>query len=441
MREPGRSSDLLEILGPAELSGRVAVSGAKNAALPALAASLLLPGKLELSGVPQLADVETACRLLERLGSEVTRSGDRILCSTPEDLPGEEAPLELVRRMRASVLVLGPLLARRGQARVPLPGGCAIGARPIDQHLAGLEALGAEIRLEHGWVEARAPRLRGTRFRFGIETVTGTENLVMAAVLAEGTTVLERAAREPEVVNLVELLRSAGARIEGEGTDEIRIEGVPELRPVGQHRILPDRIEAGTFLIAAALAGTSVRVEGIRSQDLESVLLALHDAGLEVETGPDAVAIGRRGPLRPRDVVTAPHPGFPTDLQAQWMVLMSQAGGTSTVVETIFEHRFGHVAELARLGASIEVAGPRARVQGPRRLQGAEVCATDLRASAALVLAGLVAEGRTTVEGLHHLDRGYADLEGKLASLGARIRRISTPARHEGLLTTGGSGL
>ncbi len=425
MSFPGDSREVLEIEGPSALGGTVTVAGAKNAALPELAAALLIPGEVELMGTALLTDIEVACQLLEHLGCSVSRSPESIRCVTPVELSAEEAPWELVRRMRASVLVLGPLLARRGHARVALPGGCAIGARPIDQHLAGLVALGADIRLEHGFVEARAPRLQGNRFRFAVETVTGTENLILAAVLAQGTTVLERAAREPEVVDLVRLLRAAGAQIDGEGTDRIEIQGVASLRPV-RHQVVPDRIEAGTMLIAGALTSGDVTVENVEPGDLEALLEALDESGVEVTMFGRSVRVVRRGGLRPRDLVTAPFPGFPTDLQAQWMVLMSQAEGTSTLVETIFEHRFGHVAELARLGASIELSGNRARILGPRRLQGAEVVASDLRASAALVLAGLVAEGRTMVEGLHHLDRGYANLEGKLSGLGASIRRVGT---------------
>lgn len=415
--------EALEIEGPSVLRGAVAVSGSKNSALPALAAALLIPGEVEILGVPDLTDIEVACQLLEHLGCSVLRTPEGVRCETPSELSSEEAPWELVRRMRASVLVLGPLLARRGHARVALPGGCAIGARPIDQHLAGLAALGAEIRLEHGFVEAQAQQLRGARFRFGIETVTGTENLILAAVLARGTTVLERAAREPEVVDLVRLLRAAGAQISGEGTHRIEIEGVSCLKPV-RHRIIADRIEAGTFLIAGALTHGDLRVENVEVEALKAVLDALSEAGVALSFGDRTVRVVSNGRLQARDVITAPFPGFPTDLQAQWMVLMTQAEGTSTVVETIFEHRFGHVAELHRLGASIELFGNRARIHGPRRLEGAEVVATDLRASAALVLAGLVAEGRTLVEGLHHLDRGYVDLEGKLSRLGARVRRI-----------------
>jgi len=416
--------DRLRIEGGRSLSGTVRVSGAKNAALPALAACLLTDSEVRLDNVPDVWDVGTLVRLMAGLGARAERLGrHRWAVSTPE-IVSAEAPYELVRKMRASVLVLGPLLARAGSARVSLPGGCAIGTRPIDRHLDGLARLGAEIRLEHGYVEARADRLVGARIEFSDVTVTGTENLMMAATLARGTTVLENAAREPEVVDLARLLGRMGARIEGAGTRTITIEGVEALGAC-EHRVIPDRIEAGTYLIAAAITGGKVTLEECEPSHLGAVLETLSRVGLRIETGPQWIRIGNGRPLRAVDLRTEPFPGFPTDLQAQYMVLMTQAGGSSTIDETIFESRFMHVPELLRMGASIELAGHEALVEGPTPLTGAEVTASDLRASACLVLAALAARGETIVHRVYHLDRGYESIERKLAALGARIERLA----------------
>lgn len=412
------------IQGPNRLCGEVQASGAKNAALPALAACLLAEGTVTLDRVPKVRDIRTMCRLLEHLGVEVHESDDGFeLIPNGEGQPGE-APYELVKTMRASVLVLGPLLARRGRARVSLPGGCAIGVRPIDQHLAGLEALGAEVELEHGYVEVRARQLVGARFRFGVPTVTGTENLLMAAVLARGTTVLENCAREPEIADLAALLNAMGARISGAGEERIEIEGVTSLGGA-RHRVIADRIEGGTYLIGAALTGGDVHLRGADPADLAPLLEKLVENGVEVERESDGIHVRSSEPLRSRDVITSPHPGFPTDLQAQYMALMTQAQGVATVCETVFENRFQHVPELMRMGADIQIHGRVAKIQGRTPLSGANVMATDLRASACLVLAGLVAEGETVVHRIYHLDRGYEGMELKLQSLGARVERRS----------------
>ncbi len=416
--------DRLRITGGRTLSGSVRVSGAKNAALPAMAAALLTDDELRLDNVPDVADVRTLSRLLENLGTSCERLGRHRWALRTDEVTSPEAPWDLVRRMRASVLVLGPLLARTGRARVSLPGGCAIGERPIDRHLEGLRRLGAEIRLEHGYVEARAERLHGAEVTFEDVTVTGTENLMMAATLAEGETLLRNAAREPEVVDLADLLRAMGAEIEGAGTRTITIRGVPRLHGT-EHRVIPDRIEAGTWLIAAAITGGRVTLESVEPAHLGAVLEKLEQVGLSLETGRDWIRIGNGRPLRAHDLVTEPYPGFPTDLQAQYMVLMTQAGGTSRITETIFERRFMHVPELRRMGASIELAGNTAIVEGPTPLTGAEVTASDLRASASLVLAGLAARGETVVHRVYHLDRGYEAIEEKLGALGARIERLS----------------
>ncbi len=412
------------ITGPTRLSGRVRASGAKNAALPALAASLLTDQRTTLERVPRVRDIATFRRLLEHLGVATAEEADGGLSLSPGEVPrsAEEAPYELVKTMRASVLVLGPLLARYGQARVSLPGGCAIGVRPIDQHLAGLEALGAEVHLAHGYVEARAPRLTGARFRFATPTVTGTENVLMAACLARGTSVLEGCAREPEITDLARLLGAMGARIDGAGTDTITVEGVVSLGGA-RHRVIADRIEGGTYLIAGALGGGEVRLEDADPADLAPLLGALAECGAEVAIGADWVEVRRHGELVARDVTTGPHPGFPTDLQAQYLALMTQARGTATVCETVFENRFQHVPELNRMGADVRVEGHVARVAGPTPLSGSMVMATDLRASACLVLAGLVAEGQTVIDRIYHLDRGYERMELKLQSLGARVER------------------
>ncbi len=416
--------DRFRIEGPCRLVGEIRAAGAKNAALPAVAASLLTDEPLEISGSPRVRDLRTLRALLSHLGVASEEQGDRIRLRHADRGAVDDAPYELVKTMRASVLVLGPLVARLGHARVSLPGGCAIGVRPIDQHLAGLEALGAEVRLEHGYVTATADRLEGGRFRFKMPTVTGTENLLMAATLARGTTVLENCAREPEIVDLAALLTRMGARIDGAGEETLEIEGVDRLSGAS-HQVIPDRIEVGTYLIAAAITGGDVRVRDARPQDLASLLERLDECGCRIETGPDGLRLTRPGVLRSRDIVTAPHPGFPTDLQAQFMALSTQAEGIATICETVFENRFQHVPELVRMGASISVDGALARVQGPTRLSGANVMATDLRASASLVLAALAANGTTTIDRIYHLDRGYERMEEKLRLLGARVERLS----------------
>jgi UDP-N-acetylglucosamine 1-carboxyvinyltransferase len=414
----------LLIEGGVPLHGAVAVSAAKNAALPALAAALLTAEPVVLDNVPLLADVTTIRSLLERLGAQVGGGDDGSTSVRVASITNPEAPYELVSTMRASVLVLGPLVARAGVARVSLPGGCAIGPRPIDQHLKGLQRLGADITITGGYVEARASRLKGARITTDLVTVTGTENLMMAAALAEGVTVIENAAREPEVADLASLLVAMGARIEGAGTERIEIEGVPELGGA-RHRIIPDRIEAGTLLVAGAITGGEVTVTGVRPRHLTATLAKLEECGAAVTVEGDRVSC--RGPVRPQaaDVITSPFPGFPTDMQAQFMALLGLADGLSTITETIFENRFMHVAELCRMGARIETDGSTAVVRGVPGYQGAPVMATDLRASASLVLAGLAARGRTAVSRVYHLDRGYQALEEKLQALGASIRRVS----------------
>ena len=411
----------LLIEGGVPLRGTVKVSAAKNAALPALAAALLTSEPIRLTNAPDLADVRTMAKLLETLGGSVSRERGELSARVVR-VTNEIAPYELVSTMRASVLVLGPLVARHGTARVALPGGCAIGVRPIDQHLKGLAKLGAEIVIENGYVVARASRLKAAKITTDLVTVTGTENLMMAAVLAEGTTVLENAAREPEVVDLATLLSAMGARIHGAGTTRLEIEGVPELAGAS-HRIVADRIEAGTLIVAGAITRGDVTVTDLVPDHVSAVLAKLDEIGVGLEVGPTWVRA--RGPERPRaaDVTTSPFPGFPTDMQAQVMTLLGLADGQSRVTETIFENRFMHVAELARMGARIETDGAIAVVRGVPSYQGAPVMASDLRASAALVLAGLAARGQTTVSRVYHLDRGYERLEAKLAALGARITR------------------
>jgi len=411
----------LEIEGGVPLRGSVRASAAKNAALPALAAALLSAQPVRLTNVPDLVDVRTMIRLVETLGATVRREGDEVVTRV-ERVAADLAPYELVSTMRASVLVLGPLVARHGSARVALPGGCAIGNRPIDQHLKGLARLGAEIAIESGYVVARASRLKGARIATDLVTVTGTENLMMAAALAEGTTVIENAAREPEVVDLADLLVAMGARIHGAGTARITIDGVPELDGA-THRIIPDRIEAGTLIVAGAITRGDVTVTDLVPDHLTALLAKLDECGVALEVGRDSVRV--QGPERPgpADVITSPYPGFPTDMQAQVMTLLGLADGQARVTETIFENRFMHVAELARVGARIDTDGAIAIVRGVPRYQGAPVMASDLRASAALVLAGLVAQGRTTVSRVYHLDRGYERLEEKLVALGARMER------------------
>ena len=417
--------DKIVIEGGIPLRGVVQVSGAKNAALPIIASALLAEGDHVVRNVPDLADVRTMGRLLAHMGCTFERSADHHSASirVPATvLP--EAPYELVKTMRASVVVLGPLLARWGRAKVSLPGGCAIGARPIDLHLKGLEALGASIELSHGYVTATAPggRLKGAVFTFDGQTVTGTENIMMAAALAGGRSVLRNCAREPEVIDLADALNRMGARIEGAGTGELRIEGVTSLKPL-DHTVIADRIEAGTFMVAGALPGFDVEVRGCVASHLEALVEKLRAVGATVTTVAGGVRVVGDGRPRPVDLRTSPHPGFPTDMQAQMMVPLCLAGGSSTVTETVFENRFMHVQELQRLGADISTDGKTSVVRGVTGLSGAPVMASDLRASAALVLAGLAAEGTTEVLRVYHLDRGYERIEAKLAPLGARIRR------------------
>jgi UDP-N-acetylglucosamine 1-carboxyvinyltransferase len=413
----------LEIDGGRPLKGSVAVSAAKNAALPALAAGLLTAEPLVFPNVPALNDVRTMLKLLETLGARVERNGSEARVHV-ERVASDVAPYELVSTMRASVLLLGPLVARHGSARVALPGGCAIGPRPIDQHLKGLARLGAEIAIENGYVVARASRLKGAHITTDLVTVTGTENLMMAAALASGTTVIENAAREPEIGDLAALLTAMGAKIHGAGTDRIEIDGVAELGG-STHRVLPDRIEAGTLMVAGAITGGDVTVTDLVPEHLSAVLGKLEECGVNLEVGATSVRV--RGPERPRpaDVITSPFPGFPTDMQAQVMTLLGLADGQSRVTETIFENRFMHVAELDRMGARIETDGSTAVIRGVPHYQGAQVMASDLRASASLVLAGLAARGRTEISRVYHLDRGYERMEAKLVGLGARIERRS----------------
>ncbi len=419
------------VSGGAPLQGEVAISGAKNAVLPILCATLLADAPVEIVNVPHLHDVVTTVKLLGELGAGVefdqgTLSRGNGLTVDPRSVNQHVAPYELVRTMRASVLVLGPLLARHGAAEVSLPGGCAIGSRPVDQHIKGLQALGAEISVENGYIKARSDgRLKGGRFVFDMVSVTGTENVLMAATLADGTTVLENAAMEPEVVDLAECLNTLGARIEGAGTSRITIHGVERLHG-GRHAVLPDRIETGTFLVAAAMTGGRIVARNARADTLDAVLDKLREAGAVIETTADTITLDMQG-RRPKAVslTTAPYPAFPTDMQAQFMALNCVADGVGVINETIFENRFMHVNELLRLGADIQVEGHTAIVRGNTRLSGAPVMATDLRASASLILAGLVADGDTTIDRIYHLDRGYENIEEKLGALGARIRRIT----------------
>ena len=415
--------DKLVIEGGVPLAGEVDISGAKNATLPILTAALLTDEPLTVTNVPHLHDVTTMLSLLMQMGVSISLDEKLGVELRATAISHPVAPYDLVKTMRASVLVLGPLVARCGEARVSMPGGCAIGLRPVDQHLKGLQAMGAEIGMEHGYMVARAGRLRGARICMDIVTVTGTENLLMAATLAEGTTVIENAAREPEVVDLADCLRAMGARIEGAGSDVITIEGVARLHGA-RHRVMPDRIETGTFLVAAAATGGRVRLTGARPGILDAVLEKLREAGVHVETGEDWIGVGTNGALHAVNVRTSPYPAFPTDMQAQFMALNSVARGTAIVTETVFENRFMHVQELKRLGADIEVEGNTAVVKGVPHLEGATVMATDLRASASLVLGGLIARGTTTVDRVYHLDRGYERIEEKLSRLGARIRRV-----------------
>ena len=416
--------DRLSIHGGVPLQGEVEISGAKNAALPILCAALLTPDPLRLHNVPDLKDIATALRLLKQLGVQSVRDDAQRVEICAQTVSSLEAPYDLVKTMRASILVLGPLLARFGEARVSLPGGCAIGQRPVDQHISGLEALGAEIRIEHGYVIAKAKRLRGAVIRTDMVTVTGTENLMMAATLAEGTTVLENAAREPEVVDLANLLIKMGARISGHGSDRIVIEGVPALHGA-EHTVIADRIEAGSFLCAVAATGGEIRLTQVAPGTMGATLSKLAQAGLNLELGSDWITAQMKGRPKAVDVRTHEYPGFATDMQAQFMALNTLAEGTGIVVETIFENRFMHVQELIRLGADIEIDGHTAVVRGVMGLSGATVMATDLRASASLVIAGLAASGQTVVERIYHLDRGYSHMERKLSQLGAQIERLT----------------
>lgn len=406
------------------LSGEVHISGAKNAALPILCAALLTDEPLRLTSVPHLRDVNTTLALLRHMGVQGSLDNGNAVTLDAHNVHTREAPYEMVKTMRASILVLGPLLARFGVARVSLPGGCAIGSRPVDLHIKGLQAMGAEIHIEHGYIEAKAERLKGARIFMDLVTVTGTENLMMAAALADGVTILENAAREPEVVDMAECLIKMGARIEGAGTDVIRVTGVERLHGA-EHAIVCDRIEAGTYLVAAAMTGGNIRLNNARADLLDAVIEKLRDAGAKVESDANSISIESTGKLKSVNVRTAPHPAFPTDMQAQFMALNTIAEGAASVTETIFENRFMHVQEMRRLGANIEVEGNTALVRGVPYLDGATVMATDLRASASLVLAGLVARGETTIERIYHIDRGYERIEEKLTQLGARIRRVS----------------
>ncbi|MCX8160993.1 MAG: UDP-N-acetylglucosamine 1-carboxyvinyltransferase [Candidatus Saccharicenans sp.] len=414
---------------PYQLRGEVTISGAKNAVLPALAASLLTGEEVHLTNIPLVKDVQTMLTLLAELGAEYELNKKSLTLRTKRIL-SDQASYQLVRAMRASILVLGPLLARKGRAVVALPGGCAIGTRPVDLHISGLQKLGADIKIEHGYIVAEARRLKGAEFEFEKKTVTGTENLVMAAALARGETILKNCALEPEVSSLCELLVKMGARIDGIGEETLCIRGVDDLGPAS-HRIIPDRIEAGTFMVAAALTGGDLTLREVEPAHLQALADKLTISGTRIEKiGKRSLRIIGSQEIKPQDVTTAPYPGFPTDMQAQFMVLMTQASGTSIITETIFDRRFSHANELTRLGASIEIQGDKAIVRGRTPLSGAEVVATDLRASACLVLAGLVATGQTTINDIEHLDRGYEKIEEKLIKLGVKIERLKNNNNH-----------
>jgi UDP-N-acetylglucosamine 1-carboxyvinyltransferase len=415
--------DKIRIVGGRPLEGTVRISGAKNASLPDLCAALLTDQTVVLTNVPEVRDIRTMGRVLTALGAEVEfRVGDSVEVRAGA-INSIEAPYDLVKTMRASVLVLGPLLAREGRARVSMPGGCAIGARPINLHLTALEKMGATIAVEHGYVEAHADKLHGAQIRFDTVTVTGTENVMMAACRAEGVTLLQNAAREPEIEDLALLLNGMGAKISGAGTATIRIEGVASLHGV-RHAVIPDRIETGTYVAACAIAGGEIEIQGCRPGHLKAVSDKFREVGVRIEEGPDNMRVRAPRVIRPASVTTLPHPGFPTDMQAQYMTLMTQATGVSTITESIFENRFMHVAELRRMGANVTENGRIAIVTGPTALSGAQVMATDLRASASLVIAGLGASGETVVDRVYHLDRGYYRIDEKLRGLGADIERI-----------------
>ena len=418
--------DKLIIEGGVPLHGEVVVSGAKNAALPILCAGLLAETPLTLTGVPELRDVASTLKLLDTMGVKVSKQADTVVLDA-SDVASFEATYDMVKTMRASILVLGPLLARFGTARVSLPGGCAIGSRPVDLHIKGLQAMGAAMHITHGYIQASTlhlpnRRLQGAKYYMDLVTVTGTENLMMAAALAEGTTVLENAAKEPEVVDLADCLNKMGANIKGAGTDTITIVGVERLTGA-THPIVCDRIEAGTYMVAAAMTGGEVTLKNARADLLEAVIEKLREAGATIQHDADSITVKSDGKLKAVNIRTAPHPAFPTDMQAQFMAMNTMAEGVSTVIETIFENRFMHVQELQRMGANIDVQGNTAFVKGVSALEGASVMATDLRASAGLVLAGLVAEGETVIDRIYHLDRGYEKLEEKLNQLGAKVRR------------------
>jgi UDP-N-acetylglucosamine 1-carboxyvinyltransferase len=415
----------LAIQGGSRLNGEVRISGAKNSALPILCASLLTRDSLQLRNVPDLDDVATMCKLLKQLGVAIEIDSGKIgqMALSGANIDKLEAPYDMVKTMRASILVLGPLVARFGEARVSLPGGCAIGSRPVDLHIKGLQAMGAEIHIEHGYIHAQTKRLKGARFFFDIVSVTGTENLMMAAALADGVTVLENAAREPEVVDLANCLRAMGAKINGDGGDTITITGVEKLHGA-THSIMPDRIESGTFLVAAAAAGGDITLVDARADILENVLEKLQESGAAIQVTRDTINLKMNDRPKAVNVRTAPYPAFPTDMQAQFMALNCIADGSAMVVETIFENRFMHVQELRRFGAQIDVEGNTCMVRGVEKLEGAMVMATDLRASASLVIAGLAAQGETVIDRIYHLDRGYEHIEAKLGQLGAHIRRV-----------------
>jgi len=412
----------LAIQGGNRLNGEVRISGAKNAALPILCAGLLTDDSLQLGNVPDLNDVATMRKLLQQMGMAIEVNGGEVVLSAAQ-IDRLEAPYDMVKTMRAAILVLGPLVARFGEARVSLPGGCAIGSRPVDLHIKGLQAMGAEIHIEHGYIHAQAKRLKGARIFFDLVSVTGTENLMMAATLADGITVLENAAREPEVVDLAHCLIAMGAKIEGAGSDTITITGVDRLHGAS-HSIMPDRIESGTFLVAAAAAGGNITLTDARADILDNVLEKLQEAGASIQVAGGTISLQMDQRPRAVNVRTAPYPAFPTDMQAQFMALNTIAEGSAMVIETIFENRFMHVQELRRLGAQIDVEGNTAVIRGCAQLEGATIMATDLRASACLVIAGLVAQGETVVDRIYHLDRGYEHIEAKLSALGAQIRRI-----------------
>ena len=418
--------DKLIATGGGPLSGKVRISGAKNAALPLMISSLLTEETLRISNIPHLHDITTTMELLGQLGVKLQVDETLAIEADASDVDSVTAPYELVKTMRASILVLGPLTARFGRAEVSLPGGCAIGSRPVNLHIKGLEAMGAEIKIENGYIKAstQGKRLRGARIFMDMISVTGTENLMMAATLAEGTSIIENAAREPEVIDLADCLNSMGARISGAGSDEIIVEGVEKLG-AADHRVIPDRIEAGTFLVAAAISGGQIRIADVIPRQIESVLDKLREAGCTIESGDDWIELtAPEGDLKSVNIRTAPYPAFPTDMQAQFVLLNSVAGGTATVVETVFENRFMHVHELQRMGADIELDGNTAVIKGVKNLFAAPVMATDLRASACLVLAGLIAEGETVIDRIYHIDRGYDCIEEKLAQMGATIRRV-----------------